>query len=428
MEFYDPDANSTISLLNLPIKLYKSELEKTINEQLGEVIYEDDDYSDGLMIKATKQADISMYVSDHKVSYKVPIKLWVKKDVILTSVTAEGALDLEFETAYDVKPDWELETKTSLTRHEWTKAPIVKLGFGNLNVESIANQFIGQAAKELTSSIDKQVKKLIDLKSEVAKAWEELQEPILVSDEYKTWLIMNTDSVRLTPLNTIGEMIESTVIISARPRMMMGNKPEVASKTSIPNFKYAENTADKNFAIYLGSEIPFAEAERIARQNMVGETYSYGKRKVTVEAIELRDQGNKLAVKTTLSGSYVGDVTLIGRPEYHDRKNEIVLKNVDFDFSAKRTLMKTASWLFKSPLKKTIQENLNFHLNENLLLAQKAIETELENFELGPGIKIISSLEELNVSHVYINTKGINVKVGMTGELALEVSNFMGRK
>ena len=428
MEFYDPDAKSDASLLNLPIKLYKTELEKTINDQLGEVIYEDNDYSDGLLIKATKQADIALHVSDHKVSYKVPIKLWVKKDVILTNVTAEGALDLEFETAYDIKPDWQLETKTNLTKYEWTQAPVVKLGFGNLNVKSIANQFIDQAAKELTSSIDNQVKQLIDLKSEVAKAWQELQKPILVSKEYNTWLLMNTDSVHLAPLNTVGDMIESTVIITARPRMTLGSQPSASKALPIPNFRYAENANGKDFAIYLGSEIPFSEAERIAKQNMAGETYTYGKRKVKVENVKISGQGNKLAVKTTLSGSYVGDVTLIGRPEYHDRKNEIILKNVDFDFSAKRTLMKTASWLFKSPLKKTIEENLNFHLNENLLSAQKAIETELENFQLGPGIKIISNLEELNVSHVYIDTRGINVKVGLTGELALEITNFMARK
>lgn len=424
MENYDPDANTKSSVLNLPIKIYKSELEKTINQQLGEVIFEDDDYSDGLLIKATKQADVSLEIADKIVRYSVPINLWVKKDVMITSVEAEGSLVLEFETNYGIQPNWQLETNTQLKKYEWTRTPVVKLGIGNLNVTSIANQFIEKAKSQLAAAIDDQVKSLIDLKGEINEAWKKMQNPILVSEEHKTWLLMSPDSVRLTPLATIGNIIESTVIITAKPRLFMGQKPESHSNAALPNFQFTDNPRNQDFSIFLGSEIPFEEAERITRENIVGENYNYGKRKVKVEEISLYGQGNKLVVKTNLSGSYEGDVYLTGKPEYNDRKNEIVMKEVDFDFSSKKTLMKTASWLFKGSLKKTIQDNLNFHLNENLEAAQKAIEFELENFDLGPGIKMVGNLNEINVSHVYISTTGINVKVGLSGKLHIEVNEF----
>lgn len=427
MAYYDPDARAGASMLNLPIKLYKAELEKTINQQIGDVIFQDDDFSDGLMIKATRQADITLEIADQRVKYKVPITLWVKKDVMITSVDAEGSLDLEFETAYDVKPDWTLSTQTTLTTYEWTQTPVVKLGFGKLNVTSIANQFIEQAKGQLAGAIDDQVKKLIDLKSEINKAWTELQQPILVSEEYNTWLLMHPDTLRLTPLKTIEEIIETTVVITAKPKMSMGSKPTTTGEAPMPNFQYIDEAPTKEFSLYLGSEIPFEEAEAIAQKNMVGETYSYGKRKVKVENIEMYGKGNKLAINTTLSGSYNGDVLLLGKPEYHERKNEIVLKDVDFDFSTQKVLMKTATWLFKGSLKNTIEENLNFHLTENLEAAQTAIEAELENFELGPGMKILGNLDELNVSHVYVSTTGIHVKVGLSGKLALEVKDFMSR-
>ncbi|MEZ4934239.1 MAG: DUF4403 family protein [Saprospiraceae bacterium] len=265
---------------------------------------------------------------------------------------------------------------------------------------------------------------MIDLKGEINEAWKKMQNPILVSEEHKTWLLMSPDSVRLTPLATIGNIIESTVIITAKPRLFMGQKPESQSNAALPNFQFTDNPRNQDFSIFLGSEIPFEEAERITHENIVGETYNYGKRKVKVENISLYGQGNKLVVKTNLSGSYEGDVYLTGKPEYNDRKNEIVMKEVDFDFSSKKTLMKTASWLFKGSLKKTIQDNLNFHLNENLEAAQKAIEFELENFDLGPGIKMVGNLNEINVSHVYISTTGINVKVGLSGKLHIEVNEF----
>lgn len=428
MENYDPDATTKSSILNLPIKLYKSELEKTINQQLGDVLFEDDDYSDGLLIKATKQSDVTLEVADKLVKYSVPINLWVKKDVMITSVEAEGSLILEFETNYRIQPNWQLETNTLLKKYEWTRTPVVKLGFGNLNVTSIANQFIDKARGQLAAAIDDQVKSLIDLKGEVNSAWIKMQTPILVSEEHKTWILMSPDSVRITPLTTVGNIIESTVIMTAKPRLFMGKKPENKTTLALPNFQFTENPRNQDFSIFLGSEIPFEEAERITRENLVGQTYNYGKKKIKVEDISLYGQGNKLVVKTNLSGSYEGEVYLTGKPEYNDRKNEIVMKEVDFDFSSKKTLMKTASWLFKGSLKKTIQDNLNFHLNENLEAAQKAIEYELENFDLGPGIKMVGNLDEINVSHVYISATGINVKVGLSGNLHIEVNEFSSMK
>ncbi len=428
MEYYDPETAIQASKLNLPIKLYKSELEKDINQQLGEVIYEDNDFSDGLLVKATRRSEIVLEILDNKVIYKVPVGLWIKKDVLITAVEAEGALDLRFETSYNVKPDWELETKTSLLKYEWTEPPVVKLGIGNLNVTSIANQFIEKAKGPISASIDQQVKNLIDLKTEVYKAWSELQKPILVSPEYKTWLTMNPDSLQVTPLSTKGNLIESTIVVTAKPRLVIGERPSTGPPAPMPDFQYILSPPEEDFVLYFGSEISFSEAEEIAKKNLLGETFSFGKRKVKVEDISIAGRGNKLSVSTTLSGDYKGEVVFVGKPEYNDRKNEIKLKEVDFEFKTKNTLVKTASWLFKGSLKKSVQESLNFHLVENLEALQNAIEMELEDFELARGLTIKGDLEELNVSHVYIGATGINVKVGLNGKLALEIKEIAGGK
>lgn len=424
MEYYDPDSTANASTLNLPIKLYKAELENTINLQLGEVIYEDSDYSDGLLIKATRQENISIDIEDQKVIYTVPIKLWVRKDVIITAVDAEGALNLVFETAYSVQPDWELLTHTNLKEYSWTKTPIVKLGIGNLNVTSIANQFIEKAKGQIAKSIDDQVGELIDLKGEINRAWTELQKPILLSPDYNSWLLMQPDSLSLTPLQTVDEHIECTVVVRANPKIILGSEPSSYSSQPMPNFKYISAPPDEDFVIYFGSEIPFGEAERIAQSQMLGESFSYGRKRVKVENLTISGEGNKLKVSTLLSGSYEGVVHFTAKPDYNDRKNEITLKDVDFDFETKSTLLKTASWLFKGSLKKSIQENLNFHLNENLQIMQETIETQLENFELAPGVTIMGNLDELNVSHIYVSATSLNVKVGLKGKMLLEIKDL----
>jgi hypothetical protein len=63
-------------------------------------------------------------------------------------------------------------------------------------------------------------------------------------------------------------------------------------------------------------------------------------------------------------------------------------------------------------------------LQENLEETRKAIQQEFENYELAPGIVMKSNLNELNVSHVYIATAGIRVRIGMKGSLTLNVKSL----
>lgn len=425
-EYYDKmESENKVSVLNLPVRIHRPELEKVINEQLGDVLFEDNELrGDGLMIKATKMADITLEVEGKTVKYKVPIDLWVRKDIAITSVDAEGALELEFVTNFEVKPDWEFITETEITTYTWVRKPVVKLGIGNLNVTSIANQFIEQAKGDIATQIDTQVRELFDLKTEVAKAWKEIQEPFLVSEEHSTWLFMNPTSVGLTPLTSKDDQIQSTVVISSIPHLKIGERPTTMQASQLPDFQFLESSSKDDFTIFLSSEIPFHEAERLSRENMIGETFSYGKRTVKIEDIELYGQGNKLVVKTSLSGSYNGDIYLIGKPEYNARKNKVELEKLEFEASTKKALLRSAAWLFKGSLKRKIQDEMNFYLTQNLDDTSDAIQSEMEKLELAPGLELHGELSDLSVSNVYIGAEAIHVKVGMYGKLTLELNGI----
>ncbi|MEK7254359.1 MAG: DUF4403 family protein, partial [Bacteroidota bacterium] len=109
-EFYDAvNLEPEPSVIHIPIKIYKSELQQSINQQLGDVLYEDKNLSDdGLMLKATRRENVTLEIDNQQIKYRVPLNLWVKKDLTLTDVEAEDSLALEFSTRYNIKPDWSL--------------------------------------------------------------------------------------------------------------------------------------------------------------------------------------------------------------------------------------------------------------------------------------------------------------------------------
>ncbi|MBK8567363.1 MAG: DUF4403 family protein [Saprospiraceae bacterium] len=424
-EFYNPVTTEVEpSVINIPLKFYKTELLKAINDKIGDMLYEDTNLKDdGMAIRAKKRENITIDINENEISYRVPVDLWIKKDVMISVVEAEGALALEFSTKFTIKPDWSLETQTELKNHKWLKEPVVKLGFADLPITSIANIVLKQGRTTFAKSIDTEVKHLFDLKKQMEAAWKEMQAPFLLSDEYKTWLLINPQSVGMTPMRSNGSTVESTVVIVTKPAVYLGEKPATPTASKLPAFSYATAGAD-NFALFLDTDVSFKEAERLSKQNMVGEVFSHKNKQVKVEDVGLYGQGNKLVVRTNLKGSYNGDVYLIAKPEYNAEANQIQLKDVDFDFSSQKVLMKSASWLFKGPMKKQIQDNLDFYLAHNLDDAKKAIQENLNDYQLAPGINLHGLLDDLSISHVYVASNGIRVRIGLKGKLNLDVKGL----
>ncbi|MCF8244565.1 MAG: DUF4403 family protein [Saprospiraceae bacterium] len=412
------------SVINIPLKFYKSELLKAMNDQIGDMLYEDNNLKDdGLAIRAKKRENITIDINEQEIKYRIPVDLWIKKDLMFSAVEGEGSLALEFSTRYNIKPDWSLETTTTLTTYKWLREPVIKLGFADLPITPIANLVINQTRNTFAKSIDDEVKNLFDLKKEMERTWKEMHDPFQLSEEYATWLLLNPQSVSMTPFKSNGYTVESTVVVVTKPQISLGDKPSARNVGKLPDFGYAAEGAD-NFSLFLDTEVPFKEAERLSKQNMVGEVFSYKNKQVRVEDMGLYGQGNKLVVRTNLKGSYNGDVFLIAEPVYDAEANQVKLKDVDFDFSSQKALMKSASWLFKGPMKKQVQESLDFYLKYNLEDSKKSIQEALRDYELAPGIHLNGLLDDLSISNVYVATNAIRVRIGLKGKLNLDVRGF----
>jgi hypothetical protein len=412
------------STINIPIRIYKSELESAINAQLGQVLYEDKNLADdGYMMKATKRENISIDFDNEYITYRLPIHLWIKRSLTVTNVEADGALALTFKTKYAVKPDWTFETKTELSSYRWIQEPVLRLGFANLPVTTIANMLLNKTKADIASEIDTQVKEVFSLKAEMEKAWKSLHEPFEMSEEYAAWLLLKPLSISMAPMQTKGNRVESTIVVVSQPEAILGGKPAASPVKPLPMFQYSLDTS-QTFSIYLNTEVPIKEAERITKQNMIGYEYTYGNKKIKIEDIELWGQGDKLVINTKLSGSYNGNIYFTGKPVYSSEKNKIEIADMEFDFETKRALLRTASWLFKGTLEKMVQENTDFYLNYNIEDTKKMIQEQLKNYEVAPGILLDGTLDEINISHVYIQYDAIKVRIGVKGLVNLDIKGL----
>jgi len=424
-ERYDTRFEEKKSLINIPVRINMLELEKSLNRQLSGVIYEDNDINDGddMMVKAEKRSDIKLSVNGRQINYRTPLNLWIKYDLGLTTVEATGALALNFKTSFDIRNDWTVETQTDIEGYEWLEKPKLRVIGMNLPIGFIADMILKNSKSKLTKSIDKLTKDNLDLRKMVEDAWKRFFDPVLVAPEYNTWLTLNPESIGMTPLTTINNELVSTIVVESMPKVKIGDRPEVGSPKSLPPLRYVDK-AQEDFVIHIKADVSFREAERIAQTALVGETFTQGRRAVKIEDVKLYGQGNNLVVTTKLSGSYEGNVYLIGKPVFNLKTNKIDLDNLDFSLETKSFLVKSGAWILKSTLRKKLQENLDFLLDYNLKGIQEKLQQQLTHFSLTSGAYLTGQLQVLNIENVYLTQDAIIVDLGLQGRVNVVVNGL----
>lgn len=411
-----------VSVINIPIRIERNELQRQINAQLAHDIYSDlDATDDGMLVKVTKRADIEIELHENEIFYRVPTNLWIQKNLAITSAEARGGLDLVFKTSYSLYEDWTIETQTEITGHEWTDKPVLKLGFAKFPIESIASMIVNRAQAQVAAAIDEQVKNSLDLTENIRKAWLQLHLPVEASSE--TWLLPNPKDMSIAPLTIDGDTVETTVQIQVNPQIFIGERPATPAAAPVPALKFAE-TEDENFQINITTEIPFKEAQKIALASMDDYTFTQAGKTVKITDIELFGQGNKLVVGTQLEGAYNGKIYLKGKPEFSEKRNRIELNDVDFDFSSKKFLMSSLTWLFKGKLKSIMQENMDFQVATNIGEMKKLIAEQFAEYKITEGVVLNGNLDELAVQKVYITTDAIRLTVLLEGDLVVKVGNL----
>ncbi len=404
------------TVIVIPITIIKSELQKNINKSLPTILYEDASIEDdGLEFRASRRDSVSIDFLNDTIAYQVPLDLWFRKHLAITSVTGQGALSLQFKTHFEIDTAWHLNTHTEITSYQWLEKPEINIGFVAIPITPIVDYFLKQSKGQIAASIDTLIREQFELRQTIETAWEELHQPILLSEEYNTSLVFNPKHLAMSSMHNYGDSIVIKVFATALPKIVVGPQPPPGERHQLPAFKNYTPESD-HFSLKIKTAVDFEEATRITRMNLVGESYDFGKRKVMIEDISLTGKGNKLAVRTTLSGSYNGDIVFTGKPSYNLSKNQIRIEKLEVDFSSKKSLLKTAAWLFKGKLKKEIESTLNSYLEEYLTDLYSELKETIRNYQLAPGVKLRGELGEVELSKLYISTDAINFQIGLEGK------------
>lgn len=421
MENYTNSVPERRSSIQIPVAIKISALEKTVNEQLEGVLYEDSDLRDGdrMMIKVIKAAPFRLGMEGQSLLYTVPASIWVRYDAGITVVEAQGKIAIDLKTAYHFKPDWSLGTQTTIANYRWMEKPVLKVAGISLPLGMLADLALQNTRKRISSAIDEAIAQNLGLGKMVVDTWKSMFQPAQVSPEYKAWLTVNPLGIGMTPIRVSGDTLSTTIVVEAKPSVFVGDAPPASVARPIP--PYTQYSAQvPGFSIFLPAAVSFAEAQRLARQQVVGETYTSGKRSVTVQDIEIYGQDEDLILNIRMTGSYDGNVYLKGRPFFNPTNNAIEVEGLDFTLETRNFLIKSGAWLLKSTLRKRLQESMDFYLRYNLDESRKTLEKQLNSYTLAGGFRIQARVDQLEVGHVAMRPEGFLVEIALKGTIGIK--------
>lgn len=414
------------STVNIPVRIEAYEIERTVNNRINGVLYEDYNYNDGdgMMMKVMKSNWINVWFDGlNNIYYRVPVSLWFKKNLTVTEAEATGEIALKFKTNFKINQTWGIETYTNVEGYDWIKQPTLNTGWG-IPITSIANYAIEKNKGMLGQLIDKQVRESFDFKTLVSNGWNAMQAPTLLSPEYKAWMKVTPKTIAMSPIYTRDNVFQTNISVDAITEVLIGKQPAFRGNTPLPSLSNHAILDRNDFLVNVHTDIPFEEADSMATAMMRGQEFKQAGKTIKIDSIKVFGQNNKLVIATKLTGDFNGSLYMTGVPVYNPTTRMIEMTEMDFDLNTKNFFARGANWLFHKGLVKMMQNNFKFPVGENLDAMKNLISESLKNYVVSTGVTMQGYLDTLDIEKVFLTPNSIRVPINAKGKLNLMIKGL----
>jgi hypothetical protein len=430
--YLQPNIQPPLSTLALSLDLNIQDLENSINNYLKSVIYEDNNIEDdNLMLKVWKQQNIHFSVTGNKINCSIPLKIWVqtgfKKNVLGVTLQqyyqANGSINIDLSTTYQLQKNWQITTSTNITHFNWIEEPKIKVAGLNLPVTTIANITLNALRDKINKSIDDAISKNLDVKQIMTKTWEMAQKPIQVNNEYDVWLKVTPKNILSTPMLASNNHVYFNLGMNAFIETSVGKSINNNIQPVLPDYQYV-SSIKPNFSLHMNVNVDFKKLTDIASKQIVGRTFNQGGKHITIDKVDFYGHDGMLVVATHVSGSANGDVYCVGKFNFDNETQTLHITDFDFDVKTKNALVKTANWLMHNRFLKMIEPYLTISLKDQMKDIINSTNHILGNYQIMKGINLNGKLDKVTFDNILIAPSSIVVGGNIEGMLKLNVNQI----
>lgn len=421
----------TSSYISFPITLTVKDIENQTNKSLNGLIYEDKDLEDDkTQMKIWKSAPILISEENNKLKTVLPLKIWAKVKYGTSALgmnlydTREFNLNGTVTLLSDVKmSNWKVNTVTELQDITWQESPTITVAGKAISITYLINPTISLFQSKIEKKIDTAMDKALDFKTNMLDMMQKISVPVELSPTYQTWL-------KITPLElytTEAELKKSTIKLNIGLKCNMessiGEQPKSNFTKDKVQLKSSATLPDRITA-NITAVSTYKDASRVMTANFKGKEFTSGKRKVTIQNVDIWHKKGKMVIALDMIGSLNGRIYLSGFPIFNNDTKELFFDDLDYALETKSRLMKTANWLMQGTILNKMRQSCRYSIKPNLEEGKQNILKYLTNYSPQPGIYINGALNDISFEKVQLTNNAIVAFLNITGNVKVEVKGM----
>ncbi len=397
--FAQKNINTPISLVEIPISAYITDIETSLNKKYPDVVFEDNNFDGGgygtFAIKVRKLENIKLTGKENTnilESYavlKADVKGVAKIDffggTLDQNIDQNISMRVWLASELTILPAWTAKTRTTLVKYEWIDEPVLDFGLLQLPMTDIVNSMIKNQKQEFLQKFDEQLAKYVDIKQPIQNAWNTFQQVQHISDWEgdKVFLQMKGQKIGLTPLVFSQNMLNLGLQVPCEAMGSVREKPEIQTNP-LPEYYNIENIKDQTTITALGKVSRNLVIEK-CKKIFGTQEFTYKKYNAKIKDINLSPHPEKKdvwVITLDMLGSVNGKVIVEGIPVYDEKSKKIEIQKIKYRIEGDSDFPKFAEWLFKSKIKNQIRKAIEEPLNQQVAEIKAEITKILAKYPL----------------------------------------------
>jgi frataxin-like iron-binding protein CyaY len=215
-----------LTTVGIPISVNLIDVANAINKKFEKNIYNDNSFEneggDDLKISIDKRSNILVNGKENAIQIQIPMHIEgiyrFKKSVLGLEINKEQNFGFNVTAIIKSIPavdrEWNLTLK-SKTQVRWEDLPVIEIAGYKLDFPDLFGNIIQSQSDKISSYIDKEVPKQVQLKKEVSNSWNDLRNPFLIDEKLNSWLILRPKEIFITPITTTESTLDFNTGISS---------------------------------------------------------------------------------------------------------------------------------------------------------------------------------------------------------------------
>lgn len=408
--------------LHLPLSVDVDNFESYVDSKLPDTIYTDENAGgQGVALEVLKTGRPSIQLNGRTASIVLPLSIKADRDLGFLKAKADGQLFLTINSIIDVQSDWTLVTKSTVEKVEWVKEPKLKMAGLSLSVKGMVEKMIFSADNALADQLDAMIGEEQPLVKMIEGLTPQFNRSYPLDPEGQYFLQIVPEEAGIASFVESNESISTQVRLEAKAYMLKDSSSTREVNTS-PVFDWADNKiAPYDLSTHLSIEE--SEIEDLMREAVIGETFIFRKKRVTLDQLYFDLQEKKIKVDAHMSGGIKGVIHFEGIPLWNERKGEIEFCNQEVDIQLQYGVSKMMVWLFKSQIENILAKKLREGVNDEIDKRIEEINSYLRDFKPSEKVSLNAEVYEHAIDPILVDNR--RLKIGLNLNVRGKV-NFDG--